>query len=166
MNTYYDFLDSPVGKLLVVTTPRGISHVLFDDGREPLRIDPAWHRDRAALSDVRDQFDQYFEGSRTAFEIPLAPNGTPFQQAVWRELRTIEFGQTVSYGEIARRVADDVGASRAVGAANGQNPIAIIVPCHRVIGANGKLTGYGGGLPRKKFLLEHEQRHRPFALAP
>ena len=99
------------------------------------------------------------------FDLPLAPSGTDFQLAVWNELVKIPYGETTSYGAIARTLGD-ITASRAVGAANGQNPIAIIVPCHRVIGSSGKLVGYGGGLPTKKFLIDLEQRHRAFALAP
>lgn len=160
---YYDYLETPVGKLLLVMRREGLSHLLFDKPRYDIRIEPDWKRDAAALADARAQLNAYFAGSLTDFDLPLAPSGTPFQQAVWRELLTIPYGETTSYGDIARRVAD-VSASRAVGAANGQNPIAIIVPCHRVVGANGTLTGYGGGLPRKKFLLDLEQRHRAFAL--
>lgn len=163
--TVYDFFETPVGKLFLVQNARGLSHILFDNGRQPLRIDRDWKRDAAALRDVHDQLDAYFAGTLREFDLPLAPEGTEFQQAVWRELALIPYGETTSYGYIARRVAD-VSASRAVGAANGQNPLSIVVPCHRVIGANGSLTGYGGGLPRKRFLLDHEQRYRAFALTP
>jgi methylated-DNA-[protein]-cysteine S-methyltransferase len=162
---YYDYYETPVGNLLLVMKQQGLSHLHFENGRYGMRIDPEWKRDAKPFVDVRAQLDAYFEGTLTAFDLALAPAGTPFQQAVWRELLTIGYGETTSYGDIARRVAD-VSASRAVGAANGQNPISIIVPCHRVVGANGTLTGYGGGLPRKKFLLDHEQRHRAFALTP
>jgi methylated-DNA-[protein]-cysteine S-methyltransferase len=162
---YYDYYETPVGKLLLAMKPQGLSHLHFENGRYGMGIDPQWKRDAKPFVDVHAQLDAYFEGTLTAFDLPLAPTGTPFQQAVWRELLTIAYGDTTSYGDIARRVAD-VSASRAVGAANGQNPISIIVPCHRVVGANGTLTGYGGGLPRKKFLLDHEQRHRAFALTP
>jgi methylated-DNA-[protein]-cysteine S-methyltransferase len=161
----YDYYETPVGKLLLVMTPQGLSHLHFENGRYGMHIDPQWKRDAKPFGDVHAQLDAYFAGTLTEFDLPLAPIGTPFQQAVWRELLTIAYGETTSYGDIARRVAD-VSASRAVGAANGQNPISIIVPCHRVVGANGTLTGYGGGLPRKRFLLDHEQRHRAFALTP
>jgi methylated-DNA-[protein]-cysteine S-methyltransferase len=162
---YYDYIETPVGKLLLVMKPRGLSHLHFENGRHAMRIDPDWKREAKPFEDVRAQLDAYFSGTLTKFDVPLAPSGTPFQRAVWHELSMIAYGDTTSYGDIARRVAD-VTASRAVGAANGQNPISIIVPCHRVVGANGTLTGYGGGLPRKKFLLDHEQKHRPFALTP
>ncbi len=160
---YYDIIDTPVGKLLLGMKADGLSHLLFDDGRTPVRIDQRWKREPQAFHDVRAQLDGYFAGTLQTFDMKLAPDGSDFQKAVWRELMTIGYGETTSYGDIARRVAD-ISASRAVGAANGQNPISIIVPCHRVIGANGKLTGYGGGLPRKRFLLDLEQRHRTFVL--
>jgi methylated-DNA-[protein]-cysteine S-methyltransferase len=111
------------------------------------------------------QLKAYFAGKLREFDLPLAPQGTDFQQRVWLALLRIPYGATASYGDIARAVGEP-GASRAVGAANGQNPVAIIIPCHRVIGANGTLTGYGGGLPNKKFLLELEQKNSAFALAP
>ncbi len=112
--------------------------------------------DRKPFTSVIDQLSEYFSGQRTKFEVPLAPVGTPFQLAVWEALRSIPYGTTTSYGQLARSV-NSPGASRAVGAANGRNPISIIVPCHRVIGSSGDLTGYGGGLPRKRQLLDLEQ---------
>jgi len=105
---------------------------------------------------VKRQLEEYFAGERTIFDIPLAPEGAPFEREVWRALEEIPYGETVSYGEIARRVGQPT-AARAVGTANGRNPIAVIVPCHRVIGADGSLTGYGGGLERKRLLLELER---------
>jgi len=110
------------------------------------------------LARTAKQLDEYFAGTRRTFDVPLAPRGTGFQQRVWRALCAIPFGATCSYGELARTIGRPA-ASRAVGAANGRNPIAIIVPCHRVIGANGTLTGYGGGLATKSWLLDHERRH-------
>jgi methylated-DNA-[protein]-cysteine S-methyltransferase len=115
-------------------------------------------RNTPVLDATRVQLDEYFAGTRRDFELPLAPRGTGFQQIVWRALTTIKYGETWSYGQLARAIGRPA-ASRAVGAANGRNPLAIIVPCHRVIGANGTLTGYGGGLPAKKWLLQHEQKH-------
>ena len=106
---------------------------------------------------ARKQLGEYFKGKRMTFDLPLAPEGTEFQQSVWKQLRKISYGRTKSYGEIANKVGNP-RASRAVGAANGRNPISIIVPCHRVIGADGKLTGFGGGIERKRWLLEHEQK--------
>jgi O-6-methylguanine DNA methyltransferase len=115
--------------------------------------DDAWFKDVAA------QLDAYFAGELSTFDLEMNLLGTPFQQRVWSQLCDIPYGETISYGELARRVGN-ANASRAVGLANGRNPIALIVPCHRVIGANGSLTGYGGGLERKTWLLEHELRHR------
>lgn len=117
----------------------------------------AWRRDEGPFAAVCEQLTEYFAGRLREFEVRLAPEGTEFQKKVWQELGQIPFGTTISYGELARRIGQPA-ASRAVGAANGQNPISIIVPCHRVIGANGTLTGYGGGIERKKWLLEHEAR--------
>jgi methylated-DNA-[protein]-cysteine S-methyltransferase len=165
MKTYYDFHASPVGTLLLAVNERGLSHLLFDKGRQSLPIQTDWTHDPSRLDHVRTQVDAYFAGNLQNFDVPLAPAGTAFQLAVWNELVKIPYGETISYGAIARTLGD-ITASRAVGAANGQNPIAIIVPCHRVIGSSGKLVGYGGGLPTKKFLIDLEQRHRVFALVP
>jgi methylated-DNA-[protein]-cysteine S-methyltransferase len=120
-------------------------------------------RDGAALAESRRQFKAYFDGELTVFDLRLAPRGTPFQLQVWDALCGIGYGETVSYAEIARRIRRP-NAVRAVGAANGANPLAIVVPCHRVIGADGSLTGYGGGLPAKRFLLDLERRHAPARL--
>jgi methylated-DNA-[protein]-cysteine S-methyltransferase len=117
-------------------------------------------RDDRAISAVRKQVKEYCAGKRTEFELELAPQGTEFQQSVWRALLAIPYGETRSYGEIARAIGQPT-AARGVGAANGSNPIALIVPCHRVIGSDGSLTGYGGGLPLKRALLAHEAEHRP-----
>jgi len=165
MKTSYDFHASPVGTLLLAVNERGLSHLHFDKGRGSLPIRPDWIHDPSRLDPVRAKLDAYFAGELQDFDLPLAPEGTDFQLAVWNELVKIPYGETTSYGAIARTLGD-ITASRAVGAANGQNPIAIIVPCHRVIGSSGKLVGYGGGLPIKKFLIDLEQRHRVFALTP
>ena len=124
-------------------------------GDEPPKAD---ERTTPVLKLARTQLEEYFAGKRRTFDVPLAPRGTGFQQIVWRALLAIGYGETWSYGQLARAIGRPA-ASRAVGAANGRNPLAIIVPCHRVIGANGTLTGYGGGLPAKKWLLQHEQKH-------
>ena len=162
---YYDYVDSPVGRLLLAMDGQGLRHVHFETGRAALEPGDDWERGAGALHEARTQLKAYFAGKLVQFDLPLAPHGTEFQQRVWLELVRIPFGETTSYGEIARRLGD-VRATRAVGAANGQNPLPIIVPCHRVIGADGSLTGFGGGLPTKRFLLDHEQRHSPFTLAP
>jgi methylated-DNA-[protein]-cysteine S-methyltransferase len=119
---------------------------------------------RAVLAAAATQLTEYFAGRRQRFELPLAPAGTAFQQGVWRSLLAIPYGETCSYADIARAISAPIGAARAVGAANGKNPIAIVVPCHRVIGASGKLVGYGGGLPAKEWLLGHERTNATLAL--
>jgi methylated-DNA-[protein]-cysteine S-methyltransferase len=123
----------------------------------PHEVAPEWVRDDAPFAAAHAQLDEYFAGDRTEFDLPLHPSGTPFQLKVWDALRTIPYGEVRSYGEIAEQIGKP-GAARAVGLANGRNPISIIVPCHRVIGASGALTGYGGGLERKQALLDLESR--------
>lgn len=146
---------SPIGRLLLVGD-EGILHGLYMlDGPRPPARDPAWTEDAAAFAGVTAQLEQYFAGERTVFEIDVELAGTPFQQRVWRALRDIPYGRTISYGELARRI-EQPSAVRAVGLANGRNPVSVIVPCHRVIGANGTLTGYGGGVERKRLLLDLE----------
>ena len=152
----YTWMDSPVGRLLLAADDRGLRRLLFADA-EP---QPGWVPDGDALRPVRDQLAAYFDGKLREFDINLAPEGTPFQLRVWRALLDIPYGQTISYGELARTIGNPA-ASRAVGLANGSNPISIIVPCHRVIGASGKLTGYGGGLERKSWLLALERQQLP-----
>ena len=149
--TVYTTVDSPIGELLLTAEDGAITGLHMS----PFAIDPQWRHDPAALTDARIQLEQYWAGERTEFELELAPAGTEFQQRVWAMLREIPYGETVSYGEQARRIGQP-DAARAVGAANGQNPIAVIVPCHRVIGADGSLTGFGGGLERKRLLLDLE----------
>jgi len=156
----YDYLDTPIGRLLLAADEQGLRCIEFEDERQGRRIGPAWYRGRARLGNAIAQLQAYFAGDRHAFELELASEGTAFRHRVWDELVRIPYGETISYGELARRVGDP-SASRAVGAANGANPLPIVVPCHRVIGANGKLTGFGGGLPTKQWLLEHERRHAP-----
>ena len=159
----YDYFDSAVGKLLLAAEDGALRYVGFELGRHPIWIDDDWRRDASAFGAVRAQLAAYFAGELTQFDLPLAPRGSPFQLGVWQQLRRIPYGVTISYGELARRVGDP-SAARAVGAANGRNPLPIIVPCHRVIGADGSLTGFGGGIATKKFLLEHELKYAPFAL--
>lgn len=152
----YTTYASPVGELLLVGDGASLTGLYFDLGDRGPRIGPDWRPRAESFAEVVAQLDAYFAGELRGFDLPLAPRGTAFQLAVWRELTTIGYGATVSYGSIARQLGD-AGASRAVGLANGRNPIAIIVPCHRVIGANGSLTGYGGGLDRKQLLLRLER---------
>ena len=161
----YDFVESPIGRLTLAADDFGLRHIAFERGRHPVWIGDDWRRDSAPFGPARAQLAAYFAGELTEFDLPLAAQGSAFDRRVWNALRAIPYGSTSSYGELARRIGD-ASAARAVGAANGRNPLPIVVPCHRVIGADGSLTGFGGGLPTKKFLLEHEQRHAGFALVP
>jgi methylated-DNA-[protein]-cysteine S-methyltransferase len=147
-------LSTPIGPLVLDADDHGIS-LLSLDGTSPLVPSATTRAARAHLVEAARQLDEYFDARRTSFDLPLAMHGTPFQREVWAALADIPFGETISYGELARRVGAP-GAARAVGLANGRNPVPIVVPCHRVIGADGTLTGYGGGLDRKRWLLEHE----------
>ena len=153
--TTYSRLDSPIGELLLVGDDDGLRgvHMTPHTGRHG--VGAGWRRDDAALAETRRQLEDYFAGELTEFSLPLAPEGTAFQRLVWDGLGAIPYGQTCSYGALAERIGAP-GAARAVGLANGRNPIAVVVPCHRVIGADGSLTGYGGGLERKRFLLDLE----------
>jgi methylated-DNA-[protein]-cysteine S-methyltransferase len=146
---------SPLGELLLVGGARALREVRFPPHARDEMPSAAVRRDPARFDAVRRQLDEYFAGRRRAFELPLAPRGSLFQLRVWRELLAIPYGTTISYGELAKRLGRP-GAGRAVGLANGRNPLAIVVPCHRVIGADGSLTGYGGGIQRKAWLLRHE----------
>lgn len=153
---HYRIVDSPIGPLTLAGRDDCLSHLrMVDQTYEPNRA--GWERNDAAFPDAAEQLLAYFAGDCTEFELRLDMAGTAFQRRVWDALLTIPYGQTRSYGEIARQIGA-AGASRAVGLANGRNPVGIIVPCHRVIGTNGSLTGYGGGLARKKVLLELEKR--------
>ena len=160
--TSHTTIESPIGPLLLARDGEGITALLLPHGRRPSRPSPDWTRDDAAFRDVRSQLGEYFAGERASFDLPLHLIGSPFQRRVWTQLLRIPCGETTSYGAIAAAVG---GSPRAVGAANGQNPIAIIVPCHRVIGADGSLTGYGGGLATKQWLLAHETRQQALFLA-
>lgn len=152
MTTRFTYLDSPVGPLLLARDESGITAISF----HPAEPRDEWARDDTAFDDAATQLREYFAGKRTTFDLPLSPRGTAFQLAVWNELQRIPYGQTRSYRDVALAIGKPE-AIRAVGTANGANPIPIVVPCHRVIGSNGSLTGFGGGLKAKRFLLDLEQ---------
>ena len=156
--------DTPLGRMLVTANREGLTGVYFIGQKyEPkTHPDPSTDADPSVIAAVRQQLDEYFRGARTSFDVALAPRGTPFQLRVWRALRDIPFGETRTYGEVAASLGRR-SASRAVGAAIGRNPISVIVPCHRVVGSDGSLTGYAGGLDRKRALLalEHRGEVRP-----
>lgn len=162
MSLHYTEMKSPVGKLRLVASPVGLRAVLWANeklDRVSLGERPSRDDDNPILIQTRRQLVEYFAGDRTEFTVPLDPKGTPFQMSVWKVLRSIPFGKTLSYGEQAKRLGD-ARKARAVGAANGKNPISIIVPCHRVIGKDGSLTGFGGGLDIKRQLLDLEKNPR------
>lgn len=154
---YHHVLSSPVGDITLTGTDSAVTGIYFSDHKQPPPVPLDSVESAPPFAAVARQLEEYFAGEREEFQVELAPTGTPFQMEVWEELRRIPYGQTISYGELARRIGKPA-ASRAVGLANGRNPISIIVPCHRVIGANGKLTGYGGGLSNKAILLNLEAR--------
>ena len=152
---YYCTIASPVGRLLLAGDESGLRTIGFQEGRHPCHPESDWVQNPRPFQAAIGQLHEYFAGQRREFDIRLAPTGTVFQLRVWKALRTIPYGNTWSYGQLAHRIRKP-RAARAVGAANGQNPIPIIIPCHRVIGANGSLTGFGGGLEIKRQLLELE----------
>lgn len=154
---WYAHLPSPVGPLLAVSNGEALTGLYTEGHRGPPGVEPSWRRDAGPFREAGAQLQAYFDGEGRIFDLPLAPRGTDFQHAVWAALREIPFGDRVSYGELARRIGRPT-ASRAVGRANGCNPISIVVPCHRVVGSGGSLTGYAGGLDCKERLLEHEAR--------
>jgi methylated-DNA-[protein]-cysteine S-methyltransferase len=154
-------IDSPIGRLLLL----GEGDALIGLHMEPFEIPDGARADAPALREAEEQLGAYFDGELTEFDLPLAPHGSPFQLRVWDELTRIPYGETTTYGAVAEAVGRP-DAVRAVGACNGQNPIAVIVPCHRVIGADGSLVGYGGGLDRKRLLLDLEAEYGAPRLFP
>ena len=151
---YYDYYQSPRGRILLVADDKALTGVYFARQKYHPRIDKKWQRSdkHEPLRQAKRELSEYFDGKRTRFTVKLAPHGTPFQRAVWRAIAGVPFGQTIAYGELAKR-AGHPGSARAAGAATGRNPIGIIVPCHRIVGSNGSLTGYAGGLAKKRALL-------------
>lgn len=163
MHQVHTVIDSPVGRLTLASVDGFLTGLYMD--RQRHRPSQEWFGvpDNAPFAEVIVQLEEYFAGKRTEFELPVKPVGTPFQRTVWAALCEIPYGETITYGQLADRIGKPT-ASRAVGLANGKNPIGIIVPCHRVVGADGSLTGYGGGLARKQHLLDFEQQRTLFAL--
>jgi methylated-DNA-[protein]-cysteine S-methyltransferase len=165
---YFDYYNSPLGKMLLVASDAALTGLHFVDEKYYPGIAVDWQQnsDAKMLARARRQLDEYFAGALTEFDLPVEPEGTPFQCGVWHELQKIPYGTTINYGMLAQRIGNP-SASRAVGAANGRNPISIVIPCHRVIGANGDLTGYAGGMARKEALLRLETRRvEDFQLTP
>ncbi|GAC1302892.1 MAG: methylated-DNA--[protein]-cysteine S-methyltransferase [Steroidobacteraceae bacterium] len=158
--TSFTYVDSPIGRLLLVADGDALTGVFMDVAKQPVPGLNSWREDATVPTLVRTvrQLNEYFSGQRREFDLSLRLEGTDFQQRVWSVLREIPYGATWSYGQLAARVGNP-NASRAVGLANGRNPVCILVPCHRVIGADGSMTGYGGGLERKRWLLAHEGLH-------
>ncbi|HEV3138369.1 MAG TPA: methylated-DNA--[protein]-cysteine S-methyltransferase [Pirellulales bacterium] len=154
--TYYSYIDWPLGRLFLRGDGQFLTGLFMQPHKGGRAPDGSWQQSDAPFTAVREQLAEYFAGERQQFDVPIKLAGTPFQQCVWQELVRIPFGTSISYGQLAQRVGKPT-ASRAVGQANGRNPISIIVPCHRVIGADGKLTGYGGGVDKKKWLLGWER---------
>lgn len=156
---HYDFYDSPHGQMLLTASDEGLSGVHFEGEKYYPRIEAAWKRDaqHPTLRQVKRELSEYFARERERFDLVLAPQGTDFQRAVWNAISTVAFGETITYGELARR-AGSPASVRAAGAATGRNPITILVPCHRIVGSTGSLTGYAGGLHRKRALLALESR--------
>jgi methylated-DNA-[protein]-cysteine S-methyltransferase len=155
--TYYDFFESPYGRMLLVARDEGLTGVYFEGQKYDVQVQPTWQRsaDHPVLRQTARELSEYFGGERKHFDMALAPEGTAFQKSVWKAISTVEFGATITYAELARR-AGAPGSARAVGAATGRNPHTIVVPCHRIVGTNGALTGYAGGLDRKRALLALE----------
>ena len=154
---YYSYVESPVGDILIAGDEKGLRLVNFPTGKMKRAIESDWEENNRALKEPIKQLKEYFAGNRKTFDLKLAPDGTEFQLSVLKALQKIPYGETCSYGDIAKKIGRPK-ASRAVGAANGRNPLSIVIPCHRVIGQNGDLTGFGGGLKTKKVLLELEQK--------
>lgn len=156
----YRLMDSPLGQIMLAGDANGLKAINFQKGDSPLQIQPDWQHSAEGFGEAAEQLGAYFKGSLTEFDLVLSPDGTPFYREVWWELERIPYGETITYGELAARIGRPK-AARAVGAANGRNPLPIVIQCHRVIGADGSLTGYGGGIRFKVALLDLERKHRP-----
>ncbi len=160
---YWSYMDSPIGNLLLAGDARALHYLGFPEGSMAREPEPGWLRRNSVFEPAKRQLDAYFQGRLTAFDLPLAPRGSDFQQAVWQAMLAIPYGETRSYSELAAAVGSP-SASRAVGSAAGRNPIPVIIPCHRIIGSDGAMVGFGGGIKTKKYLLALEQSHLPFSL--
>lgn len=161
MTPCFTEFESPIGRILLAGDDAGLRRIIFQRGKKAQRPGPDWEEKRTAmLRETQRQLRAYFAGRLKDFDLELAPEGTPFQRGVWDELMKVPYGETISYGALARKIRRPK-ASRAVGAANGSNPLPIVVPCHRVIGSGGNLVGYGGGLDIKVKLLNLEAKHTP-----
>ena len=156
---YYQYMKSPVGKLLVAGNDKGTCLISFPKGANPAMPESDWVKKRNPLQEVLRQLEAYFAGKLKAFSLDICLNATPFQKKVLTALRQVPYGETISYGELAKNIGNSK-ASRAVGQANARNPLPIVIPCHRVIGSSGKLTGFGGGIEVKQTLLDLEQKYR------
>ena len=156
----YDYCDTPLGRMLLVANEKGLCGLHFVGQKYFPEKGKDWTHDKKVLEKAKREVTEYFAGKRKSFAIPLAPEGTPFQRAIWREIAKVPFGETITYAELARR-AGFPNCARAAGAATGRNPVGVIVPCHRIVGTNGSLTGYAGGLDKKKALLALEGRFAP-----
>ncbi len=153
---HYCYHDTPIGRLLLAGDNDSLRLIAFPEGAMRRSPEPGWTHSPGAFREARRQLSQYFSGQRKTFDLELRPDGTPFQLRVLKELEQIPYGATASYGEVAKRIGRP-GAARAVGAANGRNPLPIVIPCHRVVGSDGRLTGFGGGIATKQALLQLEQ---------
>lgn len=156
-DTVYDEMNSPVGTLTLIASKEGLHAILWDT--DPKVKGLSQSKNEKTITETKKQLNEYFQGSRKTFNLPLVLNGTDFQIQAWKQLQKIPYGTTISYGQQAERIGNK-NKARAAGMANGQNPISIVIPCHRVIGSNGTLTGFGGGIASKEWLLKHEQKTR------
>jgi methylated-DNA-[protein]-cysteine S-methyltransferase len=159
-SVYYTFTDSPFGEILIARNSRGLCYIEFQEGLSPIVPETSWHFDQSGFEEALSQLRAYFKGELYQFDLPLAPEGTPFQLQVWQAIQMIPYGEVISYAELAGKIGRPHEAARAVGAATGKNPLPIVIPCHRVIGSNGQLMGYAGGIHIKEASLALERRGR------
>ena len=153
---YYDYLETKMGPLLLAGNEKGLYYIEFQHGKRPVNIEADWQHNGATLKEAKRQLQAYLQGDLSHFDLPLQLRGTDFQKQVWQALQSIPYGETISYQSLAQHIGRPK-AMRAVGSANGKNSLCIVIPCHRVIGSNGSLTGYAGGVEIKRWLLQHEQ---------